>query len=721
MKSRFLKRSGKSSLWARRWVRVSVYLLLALTVIPVIGLGLLALKYSQKASAVDLSKIERLEEGSKVVDAEHQELGRILVENRLLVPLEKVSPWVTKAVIATEDSRFYDHGGFDYRGMARSAVVNFQEGRIAQGGSTITQQLARHVYKLHGRTFDRKFTELFIANRLEGYLSKEKILEHYLNRIYLGSGFYGVGAAAQGYFGKDVADLEAEEAALLAGIIKSPSRYSPFVNQEEAKRVRDLSLGCLAKAGHLTEAEAKEAQRQPIEVLPKHRRDQLPDFALNAVRREVEDSVQGSKDLDGAMVVTSLQGSLLEHSAAILQDHLYEFEHSYDSLRPSSERKLEAAVVVIENSSGNVLTVVGGRNHKERPFDRALNGERPPGTALLPIVWLSTLNHDPSVLVRSFIDAPLDNQKVMIGGIEGTMAEWGAGNEEFLGTVSLATAFIHDKLNTAVRAGHLAGLDRFTQMIANTGVEVDIKPYPTSFLGQNPMTVMNVARLYQFIAIDGQRVPKATMVRSVLLENGGLPLSRPYSEPGAPGANPRAVRTVRELLVRKLKDPLYHAVIDRYGLGDEGLAGQAGSSYQTRDGWFVGMDKNITCAVWVGLTDGSPMKVANPGVELALPIWASVMAEAVNDQPQGFYQSNKLVCSQSHAIAGPACHRDGCALLSRDLFVGLDIETEVICQGPHHGTLRDPRPEAIIVEAPTPEHFVEARGPVVYGDDPYQK
>ena len=737
------KRTWHDQLWIKfkrrpKWVKATMALL-ALMALGGLATGVGVMNhYSRKADTFDLGALDRIHQGSNVLGEDGNELGRIFIEHRVIVEFEDIPQVMINALLATEDSRYYDHSGVDYKGICRSLVSNVKAGRIEQGGSTISQQLARHVYRLSGRTYDRKLTEIFIARRMEKEYGKDEILTHYLNNIYMGSGFHGVAAASQGYFGKDLKDISVEEAALLAGIIKSPSIYNPFDDMEEACRVRNLSLMRMRDLEMISDSEYKEARLKPIEVLPVDARDDHPFFALHAVKEEVRDRVSRKVDMDRGEVHSTLNETLLNASIDAIQASLADIERKNPELRPEDPvaegdtplpHLLEGAAVVIENDSGRILSAVGGRDYRTNSFDYAFKGLRYPGTALLPLTYAAYFEDSPANARGFVMDAPMDNAKVNVGNIEGTLGEWATPNEQFQGRIPAVLAFYQSKTGAAVRAGTEAGIDDFVDLTERFGIDSTIRPYPTSFLGMSKLRLIELARAYTAFPRGGTICPEPRLVEEVMDRHGHAQRVAPWGDEYGDhtAVSPEVSTLITAVMAAKLRSPEYDAILDSHGLGNAGLAGYGGTSYMNRDGWFVGFDKNITCAVWVGRIDESPIEGVNPSRDIAFPIWAEIMEAASKGNPERLAGTtwarnlDSMVCLTSTELADDDCvHQHGSGLIPLTALAEAARPTNKCTS---HGTNQAEEPEKIPAAKPVVygATFVQPESKFLGGIDPYRK
>jgi penicillin-binding protein 1A len=256
-----------------------------LGVAGLIAYSIITAQFKKRAEQFDLSEVEKMESATLVYDRNGQFFGKFFLQNRIPVAADQISPWMTKAVIAAEDNRFYDHHGVDYWGIFRAALKNYRSGRIRQGASTVTQQLARNSFDMHERTYKRKIIEIFLSERIEKYFSKEQIMALYLNRVYFGSGLYGIEAAARGYFGVPAKDLSVGQCAMLAGLLKSPNGLSPWNNPEGARNTRNFVLGRMQDMGFISSADAKREQESLL-VTSRRMNPHKVSYAVDYVRQQ---------------------------------------------------------------------------------------------------------------------------------------------------------------------------------------------------------------------------------------------------------------------------------------------------------------------------------------------------------------------------------------------------------------------------------------------------
>src|SRR5205807_3560430 len=401
-----------------------------------IGLGLyffhLVEILREEAASFDLSKLEQMESASVIVDRNGKIFGQIYVENRETIPYDQLPRHLVNAVVSMEDNKFYQHSGYDLSGIVRAALKNFTAGHVRQGASTITQQLARNSFALKEKTFRRKLLEIFLARRIEERFGKQKIMELYLNRIYFGGGLYGAEAAARGYFAKPAREMSLAECATLAGLIKSPNRLSPWTDRTNSREVRDFALDRMRDLGFISRERCAAARAEQI-VIGSRRNPQGQTYAVDYIRQQVIAAVGWDRAMnEGFRIHTTIDVDLQKVAEDSLRTHLEtveqspEYNHQTYASYAASFRKakangpaaagsdqpapeyLQGAVIGLDNTTGDILVLVGGRDFEHNQYNRALQARRPAGTAMLPFVYAAAFEKGmyPGSLVE---DSPLDN------------------------------------------------------------------------------------------------------------------------------------------------------------------------------------------------------------------------------------------------------------------------------------------------------------------------
>ena len=616
-----------------RWLGQMGFLLL---IVGGVAFGMVWRHYAGIAATYDMKALTRGQDETLIVDAKGEPVGSASDIEREPVTLNDVPISLVQAVIATEDARFYSHPGYDIFGLVRAAVKNVTSRGIRQGGSTITQQLARNAFGLQGRSYERKITEIFLAMRIEKERTKEQILTDYLNRIYLGTGCSGVGAAARCYFGKNVHDLSLIESATLAGIIKAPVSFSPIAQPKLAKQKRDLTLQRMVETGSLTAEEATAAKAQPLAI--RHDKTRVrTGYMLAAARAEFQRiGLQPGTPPEMHMTLRLAWQHQLDK---LMREHLDQVS--------ATDKALQGAVIVLDNRSGAILAMQGGKDFTTSPFNRALVGIRPPGTAFLPLVYAAALTAQPDVTDAPQIDGPLDNRQAMIGGLVGTLGEWGADGEPVTysgGTITPMEALLEGRTAATVRLSYQIGLDPLRTALNRCGFTTPLRTEAAYTLGQSPLRLIELARAFTAIANDGRLCATPHLLLSPSVRSDEV-------------FSPIATTHVRDTLISGMERPEYRQPLVKHGLANKSIAGYGGITYDRTDAWFIGSDRALTCLVWVGHDKDVPISPKATAATVALPLWASVFAMVTEGKPQGW--DSKTGLSQLLATPPRAGHVEG--------------------------------------------------------------
>jgi penicillin-binding protein 1B len=550
--------------------------------------------------------------------------------DRVPVRLDEVPDHLVQAILTVEDRRFFDHGGVDLRRIAGAMVANLRARRITQGGSTLTQQLARTLFLSPDRTLFRKLRETAIAFALERRVSKERLLEAYLNHIYLGqngaAAIHGVGRAAQFYFGHDVSDLSVEESALLAGVIRGPSLYAPFRNPAAARARRDLVLAMMHERGELGARTLEQATDHPLELRDRRSARLSPRYYLDHLAAELRESFTESElQTGGFAVIASLEPSLQRAAEDAVRRGLEALESQFAHLKRDG-RPLQAALVALDPSSGEILAMVGGRSYGSSQFNRASRARRQPGSVFKPVVALTALaraveRRDPFTLASTLEDVPLS--------VETRQGLWTPSNYdgEFYGDLSLREALEGSRNVPFARLGLEVGPERIIETARALGITSHLTAVPSLALGASEVSLLEMTGAYGVLAAEGLRVPPRA-VRAVLDSEGRR------LEDLETGTPERAFTPAETYLVTSA---LLGAVERGTGRGvraygyDGPVAAKSGTTNGYRDAWFVGYTPELTVGVWVGFDDGG--RIGLPGSRAALPVFARFLRTALG--PEG--------------------------------------------------------------------------------------
>ncbi|HEY9502615.1 MAG TPA: PBP1A family penicillin-binding protein, partial [Pyrinomonadaceae bacterium] len=522
-----------------------------------------------------------------------------------------IPPVLVQAITAIEDRRFFQHQGVDVRGIGRAFLSWVSSGSIKyrQGGSTITQQLVKNTYLTPEKTLQRKFNEAMLAIALERRLSKQDIFALYCNEIYLGQrngvGVRGVAQAARVFFGKELKDINVEEAATLAGMIQSPARYAPDRHPEAAKNRRDKVIGAMKAEGFIGDSIAQDAASSPVLVAPfESGANELAPYYIDAVNRALDTAQNGSDtEVEQTMrVQTSIDPDLQAAAENALR-------HQLDLLGKSKKGSPQGALVALDVHTGRVLAMVGGRNYAESQLNRATDAKRQPGSVFKPFVYATALESGISPL-SIYRDAP---QTFQYGGATYSPANFGKSYS--MHDVLLREGLVRSLNVVTVDLAIRTGLVRVASTAARFGIESPPVAYPSLALGTTEVTPLKIAAAYAAFA-NGGTVYEPTVFEGAVDNNGG-PLFRAQS------SETHVIRpTTAYMITDMLSDVITRGTARRAkgALGNTAIAGKTGTS---RDGWFVGYTPNLVCAVWIGFDDNEQLGLT--GAEAALPAWTDFM------------------------------------------------------------------------------------------------
>ncbi len=644
--------------------------------------------YGTWAQTFDMKNVGEMPERNTVYDVDGKIYSRLAGANRLKVSLSEVSQFFITAVLAREDSRFYAHKGIDWRGILRALVRDITSGSAREGASSITQQLARNSLPLGGRTLSRKVLEAMVALRIERQFTKQQILELYVNRIYFGTGCYGVETASQLYFGKSASKLNLSEAALLAGLIRSPNRFSPLKNPEGAAMQRNAVLDRMVALKKITPAEAEEAKRTKIVTHPKRLPQIQENYAMDAVQRDLNLLLtQDQIDNGGLSIYTTLDPAVQNAAQDALETQLTKIEHQSNFHHPlkanykppengegdSAMPYLEGAVVVIDNTSGGIRALVGGRDYAQSKFNRALApANRQVGSAFKPFVYTIAFSHG---LLPS---AAISDGPIRPGEIEGAGA-WSPGNSDgtYGGTMPCSYGLIHSRNTMSVRVGQFAGLDAVQKVANDLGISQSVPHGPAIYIGSFETDLKDLTSAYAVFPNAGVRKQAYIIERIDNQQHKPIYLAAHISVPTVdPGAAWMTSRLMQEVLTEG-------TAASSRSLGFKlPAAGKTGTTNDYKDAWFLGYTSTLTCGVWVGFDQPTTIIPHGYGAALALPVWVQVMNKASRHYPAEPLQptmplQHTTVCSISNQLATTGCMSAGTAY---DIDLPVDKVPNAACQ-----------------------------------------
>jgi 1A family penicillin-binding protein len=668
------------------WFYVPIGVVAVLAVVVTFYASSILTDLKAQAKAFDLNQLEQMESASVILDRNGKIFGQIYVENRDTVPYEQLPADLVNAVVAVEDAKFYQHHGYDLIGIMRAALKNFTAGHVRQGASTITQQLARNSFSLKEKTYRRKLLEIFLAQRIEERFGKQKIMELYLNRIYFGGGLYGAEAAARGYFGKSAREMSLAECATLAGLIKSPNRLSPWTDRDNSREVRDYALDRMRDLGFISRERCAAARAQQI-VVSSRQNAQGQSYAVDYIRQQVIAAVGWDRAKnEGFRIRTTIDVDLQKVAEDSLRAHLEaveqrpEYNHqtyaAYSASFPKTKANnpvaagsdqpapeyLQGAVIGLDNATGDVLVLVGGRDFEQNQYNRALQARRPAGTAMLPFVYAAAFEKGmyPGSVVE---DSPLDNRAVMIGGTTGILGEWGPESAEnrYEGAMTARQALVKSKNGATVRIGMDAGVDTVLHLCSAAGIRSPLRPYPATFLGSSEVTLAELALAYTIFPNGGWRANAPHILERIEEKDGTLVWNGKQQSIRKLVTKSETAYEVHSCLVDALQSGTGKAAFTQFGLKKMLAAGKTGTAYDFTDALFAGYDSNFTCAVWAGFDKPQKIYRGAFGRELALPIWVDIMnAAATSYPPREIKRPENLkdieICSRSGLLATDKCY-----------------------------------------------------------------
>jgi penicillin-binding protein 1A len=557
----------------------------------------------------DLPKVEALEEyipveASKVYSSDNKLIAEYYHERRTFVPYYKIPDHVRYAFVAIEDERFYRHHGIDLIGIARALIYDLMAGRIVQGGSTITQQLAKLLFLKPEKSISRKIKEAALSIQIEKRYTKDEILGLYLNQAYFGTNAYGIEAAAHTYFNKSTEELNLAEAALLAAIPRAPAFYSPFKNPKRVMQRRNTVLKKMLDIGYINKEEYEDAINEPLPDKP-HRRHYDAPYFVEFLRERLERRYSNSLYTKGFRIYSTLDMRMQRVAEKAVKDGI-------EALHRRVSPEVQAALLAVDLKTGAIKAMVGGTDFWQTQFNRTTQALRQPGSAFKPVVYLSALE-------RGFVpeDRILDGE---VGyPTPDRKGVWTPQNYEkvFNGEVTLRYALAHSLNAATVCLADTVGFESIVRTAKRLGIKSPVYPYPSTAIGASEVTLVEIVYAYAVLA-DGYRL-KPLYIEKVE-DRDGLTIEENYTV---------VERVIDEGIVDEMKD-LLRSVI-REGTGrrarsvGRAIYGKTGTTNDYTDAWFVGFDDRLAVVVWVGRDDSTPIGQRESGARAALPIWIEFM------------------------------------------------------------------------------------------------
>ncbi|MCX6119852.1 MAG: PBP1A family penicillin-binding protein, partial [Proteobacteria bacterium] len=556
-------------------------------------------------------------DSSVVFDRNGEKIGEYYNFYHIFVPYDQIPKPMIDALLAIEDRKFFEHSGVNWKSMGRAILSTLTSGRFAQGGSTLTMQLVKNYLLTREKKVSRKVRELILSYYVEKNLSKERILELYLNTMYMGHGAYGIGAASQTYFGKNIQSLGVSEFALLAGLFQAPSAYDPHKNPELALKRRRVVLDAMVAAKYLSSDNAKDLKSQQIEFKPWISLNQsVAPYFLSWIRQQVSEKLGDEGDTIndvGYKIYTTLDKKLQLKANTAIDAANTRLEAIQAGMKLKKGDRLEAALVAIDPKTGAVLAMNGGRSFKASQFNRAVAAKRSPGSSFKPIVYSIALEKGMTWSDMVFV-SPLN-----LGGYKPKNHD---GDD--LTEVTLIKALAKSMNTPVISLAQKYGIDAIRDRALSMGVE---SPMPREIgiaIGGFSSSILDVARIYSTIANDGSLLPTWSLKKisdrndKILFDASTIP--REAKQVFSPSISSQLRSGLQAVLSYGTGASASHLALS--------TAGKTGTSDDSRDNWFCGFSRNLVAVTWVGTDGNAPLGKASSGASLALPTWAEFMSSA---------------------------------------------------------------------------------------------
>lgn len=573
---------------------------------------------------MDLPEVTTLKDyrpsiASRVYDDNNELIDEFFTEDRKIVNINEIPKIVPAAFIAAEDSRFYQHQGFDMQSISRAFFKNFEAGHIVQGASTITQQVAKMMYLSPEKKYMRKVKEAILAYKIDKYLTKEEILNLYLNQIYLGHGTYGIESAALGYFGKNAKALTLPEAAMLAGLPKAPSTYSPFLHFDKAKQRQVYVLTRMTEDGYISEAEMKRAVDTPLRLRPIRPKDKVAAYFVEHVRRYVQEKY-GADVLykEGLSIYTTLNLSAQREARDAIEKGLAELED-----RQAYEHGLvQGALYAMDAKTGAIRAMVGGRDFSKSEFNRATQARRQPGSAFKPLIYTAAFDKGMNPSTR-FVDSP-----IVFEDLSKADGLWKPKNFDgkFLGPITMREALVHSRNIVTIKILQDIGTDYAASYAMNMGITSPLVRNLSLALGSSGVTLQELVRAYGVLANGGKKVTPYFIKKIIDRTGNVFEETKVQSEQVI---DPR----IAFMTTYVMEDVVESGTGQRVKSIGRPIAGKTGTTNDVRDAWFLGFTPSIITGVWVGFDQEISLGKQEVGGRAAAPIWLYFMEKFLQNAP----------------------------------------------------------------------------------------
>jgi len=602
----------------KKWLRslIKAIILWGFTLCFIIILGLACFLYVLKQNIPDFTSLKNYnpKKTTQVLDTHKNVIAEFYQERRFVKPLRLIPKRLIQAFLSAEDSRFYEHKGYDFRSIVRAFIKNLIAGKVVQGGSTITQQTARSFLISNHRTYLRKIQELILAYQLEQAFSKDHLLYLYLNQIYLGYGAYGVEAAAQNYFGKSINQLSIAECAALAGLPQAPARYAPDKNYKDFKARQKYVLKRMFNDGYITDSMARKAYAQPLNIQPRRNRfvENAPYF-VEYIRINLENQL-GSEPLtaDGLTIYTTLDMRMQRYAQTALEKGLSAIEKRHKYLK--SQQPIQGALICMDIETGHIKAMVGGRNFSESRFNRSVQAIRQAGSAFKPIIYSAALDSGftPASVI---IDSPVIVEEKDRDFI------WKPNNFEktFYGPTTLRRALALSRNLVTIKLLQKVGIENVINYAKKMGISSQIQKDLSIALGSSGVSLMELIQAYGVFASSGYLIQPVCIKKIENQSKQAIPL------PAKPEKKRVIEASTAYCITNMLEGVVQNGTAQRVKSLKRPIAGKTGSTNNFYDAWFIGYTPRYITGVWVGFDKPKSIGKKETGARAAIPIWLSFM------------------------------------------------------------------------------------------------
>jgi penicillin-binding protein 1A len=562
---------------------------------------------------------------TRIYSADKQLLAELYLEKRDPVALDSIPFYLKEALIATEDRKFYTHSGIHLKGIARALIKDILAGEFVEGASTITQQLAKTLFLTSRKTVVRKIKEAILAFQLERRYTKDEILELYLNQVYFGSGAYGVKSAAEIFFNKSVGALNLAECALIAGMPKSPSRYSPLINEDLALKRRNIVLRQMRTAGIINAKDYNQAVAGAIQLGKKSKNVTQAPYFVEYVKKHLEDVLGASRLYKGGLsIYTTLDFKLQSAAQRAIEDGLLSLETRMEK-QNILQVAPQAALIALDVKSGAILAMVGGRNFDDSSFNRATTARRQPGSAFKSIVYAYAVEQG-FAQNQLILDAPIAFKRT------GEDNEWRPQNfsNAFLGEITLRKALAVSQNIPAIRLIEKLGPNSVVGFAHRLGIASNLSPYLSLALGTSEVTLINLTSAYAVFPRGGKWIEPHGIKEVADHRNRVIWRAEPQKKLVMSRGGAAIVTNILEGVVQE-------GTGSRARILRGPVAGKTGTTNNYRDALFIGFSPTIAAGVWVGLDTGGTLGDRETGAKAALPMWIQFMQNAPTTESPPYF------------------------------------------------------------------------------------